>query len=405
MNKIILFLVALCLIAPLSMKAQNKTLDKAMKKEYQTKMKEYKKEGWKLFGSSRSLDIALLTHYDKLNTLNEDGREVVGVASKFKSKNVGHQIAINSACITYAQQAGSHLKGRVVSDMSGDGVEADEEFDHFYAAYERLVEKEIKGEMRESYSIIRENGDGTFEMQTFFIINESAASKARIRALENAAKESAVARKFYYAFRNCQHIFGAAQNDGGVGAVAGAQCHVRVDLERSFQLECIGAARFIALWRYVFYYGVRFGVGYRSDGYCHRHSDRQLADLSFVDIAFEYKIGHVGDGGYSGAVVECVGLDHRAADFHRHVEYQAVDCRADHSVAFRRIETRHTVAHDVEGVFSAFEVADGTVVGRCRGLIFFAGYEFALVECLGAFVFVSGVIECDFRGVDSCLSR
>lgn len=196
MNKIILFLVALCLIAPLSMKAQNKTLDKAMKKEYQTKMKEYKKEGWKLFGSSRSLDIALLTHYDKLNTLNEDGREVVGVASKFKSKNVGHQIAINSACITYAQQAGSHLKGRVVSDMSGDGVEADEEFDHFYAAYERIVEKEIKGEMRESYSIIRENGDGTFEMQTFFIINESAASKARIRALENAAKESAVARKY-----------------------------------------------------------------------------------------------------------------------------------------------------------------------------------------------------------------
>ena len=196
MNKIILFLVALCLIAPLAMKAQNKTLNKAMKKEYQTKMKEYKKEGWKLFGSSRSLDIALLTHYDKLNTLNEDGREVVGVASKFKSKNVGHQIAINSACITYAQQAGSHLKGRVVSDMSGDGVESDEEFDHFYAAYERLVEKEIKGEMRESYSIIRENGDGTFEMQTFFIINESAASKARIRALENAAKESAVARKY-----------------------------------------------------------------------------------------------------------------------------------------------------------------------------------------------------------------
>ena len=87
MNKIILFLVALCLIAPLSMKAQNKTLDKAMKKEYQTKMKEYKKEGWKLFGSSRSLDIALLTHYDKLNTLNEDGREVVGVASKFKSNH------------------------------------------------------------------------------------------------------------------------------------------------------------------------------------------------------------------------------------------------------------------------------------------------------------------------------
>lgn len=196
MKRSLFFLLVLCLIAPLSMEAQNKALNKAMKKEYQTKMKEYKQENWKLFGSSRSLDVALLTHYEKLGALNEDGREVVGVASKFKSKNVGHQMAINSACITYAQQAGSHLKGRVVSDMAGDGIEADQEFDHFYAAYERLVEKEIKGEMQESYSIIRDNGNGTFEMQSFFIINESAASKARIRALENAAKESAAAQKY-----------------------------------------------------------------------------------------------------------------------------------------------------------------------------------------------------------------
>lgn len=194
MKNIILFLMALCLMLP-SAEAQNKTLEKARKKEYKTKMKEYKKENWKLFGSSRSLDVALLTHYDKLNNLGDDGHEEVGVASRFKSKNVGHQMAINNACLTYAQKAGSHVKGRIVSDMAGDGVEADQEFDKFYAAYERLVEKEIKGEMSESFSVIRDNGDGTFEMQTYFIVSEKAASKARIRALENAAKESAAAQK------------------------------------------------------------------------------------------------------------------------------------------------------------------------------------------------------------------
>ena len=193
MNKIILFLMAFCLMAP-AVNAQNKKLQKAREKECKVKIKEYKKENWKLFGSSRSTDVALLTHYDKLNTLGDDGREVMGVASKFKSKNVGHQMAINNACLTYAQQAGSHIKGRMVSDMSGDGVETDKEFDHFYAAYERLVEKEIKGEMQESYSIIRDNGDGTFEMQTYFIVSEKAATQARIRALENAAKESAAAQ-------------------------------------------------------------------------------------------------------------------------------------------------------------------------------------------------------------------
>ena len=195
MKKLIMFLMAVCLLAPHA-DAQNKTLEKARKKEYKAKMKEYKNENWKLFGSSRSLDVALLTHYDKLNNLGEDGHEIVGVASKFKSKNVGKQMAINNACLTYAQQAGSQVKGRIVSDMAGDGIDADSEFDNFYAAYERLVEKEIKGEMKESYSIIRENGDGTFEMQVYFIVSESAASEARIRAMEAAAKESAAAQKY-----------------------------------------------------------------------------------------------------------------------------------------------------------------------------------------------------------------
>lgn len=76
---------------------------------------------------------------------------------------------LNDACVKYASTAGSTIKGRILSDLAGDGVEADKEFDHFYSAYERLVEKEIKGEMQKSYSIIREIEDGVYEMQSFFI--------------------------------------------------------------------------------------------------------------------------------------------------------------------------------------------------------------------------------------------
>lgn len=193
MKKWMTLLLALCLLAPLS--AQNKVLEKRLKKEYKTKIKEYEKEGWKLFGSSRSLDVALLMHYDKLTALGEDGKELVGIASRFKSKNVGKQMAINSACVTYAQAAGSHVKGRVVSELAGDGIDTAGEIDKFYAAYERLVEKEIRGEMSESYAIIRSIGNGEYEMQVYFIISEHAASEARIRAFEDAAKESEVARQ------------------------------------------------------------------------------------------------------------------------------------------------------------------------------------------------------------------
>ena len=100
------------------------------------------------------------------------------------------QSAINNACNKYAREAGSHVKGRIVSDMANMTEDVSGEFDHFYAAYETTVEKEIKGEMQQSYALIKDNGDGTFAMQVFFIVDEDAASKARIRAMENAFKES-----------------------------------------------------------------------------------------------------------------------------------------------------------------------------------------------------------------------
>lgn len=195
MKKLVLIIMAMALVMPATVSAQNKTLEKALKKEYKSKMKEYKKEGWKIFGTSRSLDVALLKHYEKLDAMGDDGMEIVGTA-KFKSKNVGNQMALNNACNEYARMAGSHVKGRIVGDMASEGVDPEAEFDKFYAAYEAQVEKEIKGEMKKSYSVIRELGNGTFEMQTFFIVDESAASKARIRAYENAAKESAAAQKY-----------------------------------------------------------------------------------------------------------------------------------------------------------------------------------------------------------------
>lgn len=196
MKKILMFLMAFCLLCP-AVEAQNsKALTKALKKEYKTKMKEFKKEGWKLYGSTRSLDVALLTHYEKLNKEGEEAYEIMGNCSQFKSKNIGHQTCINNAATIYAQQAQRALKGRIVSDIAGNGTDTSAEFDHFYAAYESLVEKEINGELQESFSVIKENGDGTYEMQSFFVISESAATRARLRAYENAAKESAAAQKY-----------------------------------------------------------------------------------------------------------------------------------------------------------------------------------------------------------------
>lgn len=196
-------IIALCLMAamtlafvPVETYAQSNVLKKELKKEYKKKIREFKKEGWKISGSSRSIEVALLTHYEKLN--DENNRELVGEVSSGKSANLMSQAAINNACIKYASLAGSYLKGRVVSDGAIDQSSEDgsEEFDKMYQAYERLVSKEIRGEVSESFSIVRDKGNGTKEYKTFFLVNEDAASKARIRAWEQAQKESEVAQKY-----------------------------------------------------------------------------------------------------------------------------------------------------------------------------------------------------------------
>ena len=196
MRQIFVIMLSVLLLSPISIQGQN--LSKAIKKEYKAKMKQFKKEKWELYGSSRTLEVTLAKYYEAMEA-NPNVREIMGNAARFKSKTVGHQSAINDAGRTYAQQCGSIVKGRVDSDLASDGLDVNSEFDHFYAAFERLVEKEIQGELQEKFSIIRQIGsdkdEAIYEMQTYFLVDEDAASKARIRAYEQALKESEAAQK------------------------------------------------------------------------------------------------------------------------------------------------------------------------------------------------------------------
>ena len=192
MKKIIMFLMAAFMLSVVPATAQE--LSKSEKKAMKAKLKEFKKEGWKIFGSTSTIDLALEKHMIKLQS--EDAIEVPGIASSFKSKNVGKQMALNSAMTYYASTMDSEIKGKVVSDMQGDGEFSETEFEKFYAAFKRSVQTNIKDELKESFSIIRDKGNGTYEMQSFYIVDKKAASKARIRALDQAAKESVAAQLY-----------------------------------------------------------------------------------------------------------------------------------------------------------------------------------------------------------------
>jgi len=193
MKKIIMALLALCFLVPGYAGNPQKDYQKALKKERSKKEKEFKKGKWEIVGT-RTMEVALLKHYGKLEAEGEDAQEWYGLA-RAKSKNNAIQMATNNAVVSYAQQAGSTLKGRVVTELNANGVDASAELDNFYAAYERLVEKEIKNEMEPSFTIMRPQPDGTYEVQSFYVVSESKAQKARMRALEDALKSSKIARE------------------------------------------------------------------------------------------------------------------------------------------------------------------------------------------------------------------
>jgi hypothetical protein len=197
MKKILTILLAFCFLAPVYAQNYNKAIEKAQKKEVKEKMKEYKKKGFEIMGS-RTMEVALNKHYATLNELGDNGLVFDGISTRTKSKNLGEQMALNNATLKYAQKANSTVKGRVVSDSFGDGSDstAEGEYEKFYAAYERLVEQTVKNVLIPSYSIIKENADGTYEVQAFYIVNEDKARTARQKAIEAAIKDSELAREY-----------------------------------------------------------------------------------------------------------------------------------------------------------------------------------------------------------------
>ena len=160
--------------------------------QYRKKLREIKKEGWELYGSSKTMKEVLRTHYEALD--QEGVFEVFGSATGIKSESIGQQMAWNNASINYVQQAGSFLRGRIATDNHAGGG-YDGEFNNFYSAYETLLQKEIRGELRPSYTLVRHNADGSYQVMSYFIVNEEVAMNARVKAMELAASESEAAQQ------------------------------------------------------------------------------------------------------------------------------------------------------------------------------------------------------------------
>ena len=190
---IIMFTVLFCSFTTNFYAQSDRKYNRTMEKDYKKSIKELKKTGWTVSGTSLTLDAAMMKYQRMLNS-DIQNRELVAEVTMCYSSCESH--GLNKAMNKYAQNAGSYIRGRITSDMfNNSSAETLEEFDKFYAAYERLVQAEVKGELEFSFAIEKPNGAGK-SYRAYYIVNEEKAAKARLRAMQRAFEETKVAQQY-----------------------------------------------------------------------------------------------------------------------------------------------------------------------------------------------------------------
>lgn len=181
MKKIIVALLSMLIMVPAVVDAKDSA--KENQKRAKKLEKTYKKEGWKLFGSSFPMGEVLTKHFETLERLGDGATELMGTASVSdpKHKNMLVQAASTNAYVSYAG------KCRAVVGSALNKMDLEMESDQFLANYEATVQKEIQGELQQSYILIKE-GKAMTEAQVFYIVDEAAAERARLRSLEIATR-------------------------------------------------------------------------------------------------------------------------------------------------------------------------------------------------------------------------
>lgn len=187
MKKFVSILVA-TIVAVSPVFAQSKREIKAAQKEAKMAAKELKREGYKLLELG-DLQIQL---EDYLIKAKSGQKQIVGTAVDCMSINLGKTTALNNAINEYATLSGGMVKGRITSNTSNiNGQQVDD----IVAAYERLVLKEIKGEIQTCVTLVKETKK-KYDVRVYCLVDYDAAHAARMKAMRLALEELELSQQY-----------------------------------------------------------------------------------------------------------------------------------------------------------------------------------------------------------------
>lgn len=158
--------------------------------ELNEKLQQLEQAGWQVHGSTRTLRGKLREHYAKMDA-NPDFYEVIGTSSGCRSVTVCRASAFNAVCVEMATRMGQDLKGKAMRDMGVDeGAEVPAEYNRFQEACISKFQGAIKGELEESFALIRKGADGLNNYEVYYLVDKQSARKKRSQAIRDALEES-----------------------------------------------------------------------------------------------------------------------------------------------------------------------------------------------------------------------
>lgn len=164
--------------------------------ELNEKMHQLEQAGWQLHGSTRTLRGKLAEHYEKMDA-NPDLYEVIGTSNGCRSVTVCRAAALNAAAVEMAAKMGQDLKGKAMRDMGLDeSAETPAEYNRFQEACISNFQAAVKGELEESFALIRKGADGLNSYEIYYLVDKQSARKKRTQAIKDALEESKLRNEY-----------------------------------------------------------------------------------------------------------------------------------------------------------------------------------------------------------------
>lgn len=166
MNKIAIAFVVLFFTGSTLGIAGN-TLSKAMQKAYKAECKQLKKEGWKLYDNSKSVDDAMLDYYKRLDEGGKDVMHVIGFGQS-KTANIAFQKAMSNAKAQWSSSQESNVSGSTTIQVSNEQSASATSKKESESAIHSNSEQVVKG-FHPTVSLSRTLPDGTIEVRLYYI--------------------------------------------------------------------------------------------------------------------------------------------------------------------------------------------------------------------------------------------